>query len=66
MKKFNVIIFREGSWFRKYKEEWEVEANECFASNDGADFVKWINGSSCNGYEIVAAFKANKFTIISV
>ena len=67
MKKFKVIIYRDGGCFRKYKEEWEVKAEEYYTDNNGVtEFLKGINGSKCNGSELVASFKADKYTILQI
>jgi len=63
MKKFKIVIYRDGGWFRKYKEEWEVEADN-FTNWKGA-ITFFINGETeCDRPLIIAEFKADKYSVI--
>jgi len=67
MNTYQVFIYRDGGWFRKYKEEWIVIADSFYnTTKGGIVFESAINGSKCNGMETIAEFKAEKYSVCKV
>jgi len=64
MKKFKIVIYRDGGWFRKYKEEWEVEADNFYSDMKGVITFYKKGATDCDRPEIIAEFKADKYSII--
>jgi len=63
MKKFKIVIYRDGGFFRKYKEEWEIEADYFTKYEDTVSFCN--NGKTdCDLPETIAEFEADKYSII--
>lgn len=67
MKKFDVRVYRDGGWFRKYLEEFTITADVCETDIRTGVVSFWIepeNRCTDTGHK-VAEFKADKYTIIS-
>ena len=65
MKKYKVRVYRDGGWFRKYVEEFEIKANG-FNSYKGVITFYKQGKTACDINIVIAEFTADKYTIIEV